>query len=60
MTNLLIILGVLFVSLMVILPLVEKFGKPTTPEDAQKYHKIIGFLMMGMVIALSIRFFMDS
>lgn len=60
MSNLLIILGVLFFSLLIILPLVQKFAKPTTPEDAQKYQKIIGFLMAAMVIAMGIRFFMDQ
>ncbi len=60
MTNLLIILGVLFGSLFIILPLVKRFSKPTSPEEAQKYNKIIGFLMAAMVIAMSIRFFMDQ
>lgn len=60
MTNLLIIIGVLFFSLMIILPLAKRFSKPIEPEEAQKYNKIFGFLMAAMMIALTIRFFMDS
>lgn len=60
MANLLIILGVLFLALAVILPLAQRFSKPVEPDEAQKYQKIIGFLMAAMVIALAIRFFMDN
>jgi hypothetical protein len=61
MTNLLIILGVLFFALAVLMPLLERISKPVTPEDMQKYQKILGILMIVMVIALTIRMlFLDS
>ena len=61
MTNLLIILGVLFFALAVLMPLLERRSKPVTPEDMQKYQKILGILMIVMVIALTIRMlFLDS
>lgn len=61
MTNLLIILGILFFALAVLMPLIERIAKPVTAEDMGKYQKILGFLMIAMVIALTIRmFFLDS
>ena len=61
MTNLLIILGVLFFALAVLMPLLERISKPVTPEDMQKYQKSLGILMIVMVIALTIRMlFLDS
>jgi hypothetical protein len=58
MNNLMIVLGVLFLGLVVIVPLVERFAKPTTPEDMQKYHKIFRILMGVMLLALVIQYFM--
>lgn len=60
MTNLLIVLGVLFLALAVIAPLVERFAKPASPEDLQKYHKIFRILMGVMLLAVVIRYFMGQ
>jgi len=56
MQNLLIVLLVLFVSLFVILPLVEKTAKPMDAEKMQKLQKTVGILMMLMVVALSFKY----
>lgn len=56
MNNLLIILAVLFISLFVILPLVEKTAKPVDAEKMQKYHKVFGILLGVMVIASVVRY----
>ncbi|CAA0081782.1 Uncharacterised protein [BD1-7 clade bacterium] len=55
MENLLIVLGVLFAALFIIVPLVERFGKPVDNEKAQKYTKIMGLLLGIMMLALVIR-----
>jgi Na+-driven multidrug efflux pump len=60
MTNLLIVLAVLFVVLVVVVPLIERFAKPTTPEAMQKYHKIFGVLLGVMMLALVIRYFLEN
>lgn len=56
MNNLLIILLVLFASLFVIVPLVERVAKPVEAEQMQKYHRIFGILLGVMVIAMTVRF----
>lgn len=58
MSNLLLVLAVLFGALFVIIPLVEKTAKPVSEEKMQSYHKIFGILMLLMAIGLTIRFFM--
>ncbi len=58
MNNLMIVLGVLLLGLVVIVPLVERFAKPATPENMQKYHKIFRILMGVMLLALVIQYFM--
>lgn len=57
MTNLLLVLAILFATLFVIIPLIEKTAKPVSEENLQKYHKIFGVLMLLMAIGLIIRYF---
>lgn len=56
MTNLLIILAVLFVSLFVIVPIIEKTAKPVEEGKMQQYHKVFGILLLLMVVASSVKF----
>ncbi len=63
MENLLIVLGVLMLSLVVIVPLVEKTAKPIDPDNEEQQAKlmqkakIIRFLMMFLVLAAAIKYF---
>ncbi|NRA42351.1 MAG: hypothetical protein HRU21_08615 [Pseudomonadales bacterium] len=54
--NILIILGVLFIALIVLVPLIEKTAKPVEEEQMQKYSKVIMGLMMAIVVAASLKF----
>ena len=56
----LMILGVLLISLLVIIPLVEKFAKPSTEKDQAKLGKIMMYLMGVLMLALTIRYFMGG
>ncbi len=58
--NVLIILGVLFASLLLLLPILEKTAKPVEEEQMSKYSRIIMFLMMGLIVASSIKLCMGS
>lgn len=60
MQNLLIVLGVLFVSLFVIVPLVQKTAKPISAEQQQKYGKIFGILMIVLIVATSVKYCMGG
>lgn len=51
MTNLLIILSVLFASLFLVVKLTEKHGKPLTDEQSHKYSRIAMILMAVLLIA---------
>lgn len=55
MQNLLIILGVLFLALFVIIPLVQRFAKPSSPEQMQKYGKIFMVLLAILMLAATIK-----
>lgn len=57
MNNLLIVLGVLFLALVVVVPLVERFGQPASAEKLQKYQMIFRILMAVMLLALLVRNF---
>ena len=58
--NLLIILAVLFISLIIIVSVLEKTAKPVEEEQAQKYSKIIMGLMMALIVASSLKYCMGS
>ncbi|MCY4044615.1 MAG: hypothetical protein OXE99_06015 [Cellvibrionales bacterium] len=55
MQNLLIILAVLFIALFVVIPLVQRFAKPSSPEQMQKYGKIFMILMGILIVASTIK-----
>ena len=56
MNNLLLVLALLFASLFVLLPLIEKIAKPVDEAQMQKYHRIFGILLAVMVVAYSVRY----
>ena len=56
MSNLIIILVVLFGALFLILPLVEKTAKPVTPEQTQKFQKVFLALLALSAVAASVKF----
>ena len=56
--KLLAILGVLFLGMIIIIPLVEKYAKPVSNEQMQNYHKIFGFLLGLLVLASALKYFM--
>ncbi|WP_213999379.1 hypothetical protein [Arsukibacterium sp.] len=60
MGNLLTILVILFVSLFVIVTLVEKFGKKAEDQDLSKYSRWIYPLMAVMLVAYLIKYFFMS
>ena len=49
--KLLIILGVLFLALFLVVPLLEKRGKRHSPEELQKLTKWFGPLILILVVA---------
>lgn len=57
MTNLLIILSVLFISLFIIVKLTEKHGKPLTDEQRQKYSRI-AMVLMGILLISQLLYLM--
>jgi cytochrome c-type biogenesis protein CcmH/NrfF len=52
-----IILLVLFVSLLIIVPLVERYGKRYSPEDLRKLTKWFFPLLLLLMIAQAVRYF---
>lgn len=58
MTVLLGILGILFLVLIVGIPLIEKYSKPKSDEELAKLSRYFLPLMVILVIATAIRYFM--
>lgn len=58
MTVLLGILGILFLVLIVGIPLIEKYSKPKSDEELAKLSRYMLPLMVILVIATAIRYFM--
>ena len=58
MTVLLAILGTLFVVLVIGIPLIEKYSKPKSDEELSKMTRYMTPLMVILVIAMAIRYFM--
>ena len=52
------ILAILFATLFVLLPLLKKHGTERSPEELHNISRCITPLMVIMIIALSIRYFM--
>ncbi|MBQ14024.1 MAG: hypothetical protein CMQ17_06460 [Gammaproteobacteria bacterium] len=53
------IIAILFASLFLIIPLVEKYGTERSPEELQKISRFITPLMVILIIAMAIRFFIS-
>jgi hypothetical protein len=58
MGTLLIILGVLFVSLVIIIPLVERFAKRYSAEELSKLTRWILPLLLLLMILQALRYFL--
>ena len=58
MTVLLAILGTLFLVLVVGIPLIEKYSKPKSEEELSKITRYMMPLMIILIIATAIRYFM--
>lgn len=56
MGNLLIILGLLFLALIVIVPLLEKRGDPVDPETAQKISRWVMPLCVLLAVLTLLRY----
>ncbi len=52
------IVATLFASLFIIIPLLEKYGKESSPEELQKITRWMTPIMTIMIIAMAIRYFM--
>lgn len=58
MTNLLLILVVLFAALFLVVKLTERFSKPLQAEESQRLSKIIIFLVAATMLASAVKFLM--
>ncbi|MDA1372317.1 MAG: hypothetical protein O2971_16340 [Proteobacteria bacterium] len=57
MTMLVMIIAILFASLFILIPLLEKYGKERSDEDLQKITRWMAPLMVILIIAMALRFF---
>lgn len=57
--KLLMILAILFISLIIIVPLVERFTKPVSEEKHAQLSKILFFCVGLMMMVSTIMFFME-
>lgn len=55
MSNLLIILGVLFLALFLVVTLAERFGKPMEPEQMGRLSRILMILVFILIVAQLLR-----
>jgi hypothetical protein len=55
MGNLLLILIILFVALLLVIKLTERFSKPLQAEESQRLSKIILFLIVLVMLASAIK-----
>ena len=58
MAVLLAILGILFLVLIIGIPLIEKYSTPKSDEELSKMTRYMTPLMVILVIAIAIRYFM--
>ncbi len=56
MNVLIIILAILFATLLILIPLLEKYGRERSPEELQKISRLLTPLMIIMLIAIAVRF----
>lgn len=54
---LLMILGLLFATLFILIPLLEKHGRERSPEELQKISRWMTPLMIILLIAVAFRYF---
>jgi hypothetical protein len=59
MSVLIIILAILFASLFILIPLLEKYGKEKSPEELQKITRLLPPLMVVLFIAMAFRYFIS-
>lgn len=59
MSVLIIILGVLFATLIIVIPLLEKHGRERSPEELQKISRYMTPLMIVLLIAMAVRYFIS-
>lgn len=59
MTKLAILLGGLFVALAVVVKLTERFGQPMEQDKMQKYSSILVVLLVILVLASVLKFFLE-
>ena len=53
------ILAILFISLFILIPLLEKYGKERSPEELQNITRWVISLMIILIIATAIRYLMS-
>ena len=58
MSVLVAILAILFASLFILLPLLEKYGKERSPEELQNITRWMTPLMIILIIGMAFRYFM--
>lgn len=56
MTALLIVLGVLFLALFIVIPLVERYGKQYSPSDLSKLSRWIFPLLLVLMVLQALRY----
>jgi chromate transport protein ChrA len=56
MNVLIIILGLVFASLFILIPILEKYGREKTPEELYKITRFMTPLMVIMLIVMAFRF----
>ena len=56
MNVLIIILAILFATLFILVPLLEKYGKERTPEELHKISRLLAPLMIIALIAMAVRY----
>ena len=53
------ILAILFISLFILIPLLEKYGKESSPAELQNITRRVIPLMIILIIATAIRYLMS-
>ena len=53
------ILAILFISLFILIPLLEKYGKERSPKELQNITRWVIPLMIILIIATAIRYLMS-
>lgn len=59
MTVLLSILAILFLTLVIGIPLIEKYSSEKTDEELSRITRYMPALMLILIIGITVRYFMD-